>query len=144
MLKQLAVFVENQSGSLRKVTMALHEKNVNIYAFASFDTPEFGILRMLVDHPEQAKEALTSQGFVTKICDVIAVELPDEQGGLDSLLAALHDSNISINYTYSSFGRMSKIPAVVIHTEEVYETDNVLRSKGFSCRDSFTESADQE
>ena len=138
MLKQLAVFVENQSGSLRKVTMALHEKNVNIYAFASFDTPEFGILRMLVDHPEQAKEALTSQGFV------IAVELPDEQGGLDSLLAALHDSNISINYTYSSFGRMSKIPAVVIHTDEVYETENVLRSKGFSCMDSFTESADQE
>ncbi len=39
---------------------------------------------------------------------------------------------------------MSKIPAVVIHTDEVYETENVLRSKGFSCMDSFTESADQE
>ena len=50
MLKQLAVFVENQAGSLRKVTMTLHEQKVNIYAFASFDTPEFGILRMLVDN----------------------------------------------------------------------------------------------
>lgn len=139
MLKQLAVFVENQSGSLRKVTMVLHGLDINIYAFASFDTPEFGILRMLVDQPERAKDALTSQGFVTRVCDVIAVELPDEQGGMDSLLAALHESNISINYTYSSFGRMSKIPAVVIHSDEVYETENVLRSKGFACMDSFDE-----
>ena len=138
MLKQLAVFVENQSGSLRKVTMVLHGLDINIYAFASFDTPEFGILRMLVDQPEKAKDALTSQGFVTRVCDVIAVELPDEQGGMDSLLAALHESNISINYTYSSFGRMSQIPAVVIHTDEVYETENVLRSKGFACMDSFS------
>ncbi len=137
MLKQLAVFVENRSGSLQKVTMALHEKHINIYAFASFDTPEFGILRMLVDRAEEAKEALTSQGFVTKVCDVIAVELPDEQGGLDSLLAALYESNISINYTYSSFGRMSRIPAVVIHTDEVYETENVLKSKGFTCMESL-------
>lgn len=137
MLKQLAVFVENQSGSLRKVTMALHGRGINIYAFSSFDTPEFGILRMLVDRPEEAKEALTSQGFVTKICDVIAVELPDEQGGLDSLLAALHESNISINYTYSSFGRMSKIPAVVIHSDDIYETESVLKAKGFTCMDDF-------
>ncbi len=138
MLKQLAVFVENQSGSLRKVTMVLHGLDINIYAFASFDTPEFGIVRMLVDQPEKAKDALTSQGFVTRVCDVIAVELPDEQGGMDSLLAALHESNISINYTYSSFGRMSQIPAVVIHSDEVYETENVLRSKGFACMDSFS------
>ena len=48
MLKQLAVFVENESGSLRKVTMALHSEKINIYASASFDTPEFGILRMVV------------------------------------------------------------------------------------------------
>lgn len=137
MLKQLAVFVENRSGSLRKVTMALHEKHINIYAFASFDTPEFGILRMLVDRAEEAKEALTSQGFVTKVCDVIAVELPDEQGGLDSLLAALYESNVSINYTYSSFGRMSKIPAVVIHTDDIYEAENVLKSKGFTCMESL-------
>ena len=137
MLKQLAVFVENQAGSLRKVTMTLHEQKVNIYAFASFDTPEFGILRMQVDNPEKAKEALTSRGFVTKICDVIAVELPDEQGGMDRLLAALYESNISINYTYSSFGRMSRIPAVVLHSDEVFETENVLKSKGFTCMESL-------
>lgn len=139
MLKQLAVFVENESGSLRKVTMALRSEKINIYASASFDTPEFGILRMVVNEPEKAKDALTSQGFVTKLGEVIAVQLPDEEGGMDSLLAALHASNVSINYTYSSFGRMSKLPAVILHTDEIFETENVLRSKGFHCMDSLND-----
>lgn len=139
MLKQLAVFVENESGSLRKVTMALRSEKINIYASASFDTPEFGILRMVVNEPEKAKEALTRQGFVTKLGEVIAVQLPDEEGGMDSLLAALHASNVSINYTYSSFGRMSKLPAVILHTDEIFETENVLRSKGFHCMDSLND-----
>lgn len=137
MLKQLAVFVENQPGSLRKVTMAIHGKNINIYAFSSFDTPEFGILRMVVDQPELAKSELTSKGFVTKICDVIAIEVPDEQGGMDELLGCLYDSNISINYTYSSFGRMSKVPAVIIHSDDIFETEAVLKSKGFNCMTSL-------
>lgn len=139
MLKQLAVFVENQPGSLRKVTTALHEKEVNIYAFASFDTPEFGILRMVVDQPEVAKEQLTGKGFVTKICDVIAIELPDEQGGMDHVLGCLYDSNISINYTYSSFGRMSAIPAVILHSDDIYETEEVLKRKGFTCMNTLCE-----
>lgn len=139
MLKQLAVFVENQPGSLRKVTTALHEKKVSIYAFASFDTPEFGILRMVVDQPEVAKAQLTSKGFVTKICDVIAIELPDEQGGMDHLLGSLYDSNISINYTYSSFGRMSAIPAVILHSDDIFETEEVLRRKGFTCMTTLCE-----
>lgn len=139
MLKQLAVFVENQSGNLRRVTEALHGQGINIYAFASFDTPEFGILRMMADQPEKAKEVLTSRGFVTRVCEVIVVKLPDEEGGLDKMLHALQESNININYTYSSFGRNSKAPAVVIHTDEIFETENVLKTKGFTCMGSFIE-----
>ncbi|MFV0528704.1 MAG: amino acid-binding protein [Lachnospiraceae bacterium] len=133
MLKQLAIFVENRPGSLREITSSLHEQAINIYAFSSFDTPEFGILRMVVDKPDEAKAKLTQQGFVTRVSEVIAVELEDEQGGMDHLLGALQESNISINYAYSSFGRMSHIPAIIVHTNEIDETEEVLISKGFQC-----------
>ena len=43
-MKQISVFVENQPGSLMRVTSALSEAKINIRAIASFDTPEFGIL----------------------------------------------------------------------------------------------------
>ena len=56
MIRQLSVFVENKPGSLMDVTSRLTEAHVNIRAVASFDTPEFGILRLVVDQPEVGKE----------------------------------------------------------------------------------------
>lgn len=131
MIKQVAVFVENKPGSLRDVTAALHEKKVNIHAFAYFDTPEFCIFRMIADKPKEVKSVLTAKGCVTKICDVIAVELEDELGGLDGLLDTLADSNISINYTYTSFRRKHQIPVVILYTEDIFESESILKRKGF-------------
>ena len=78
MIRQLSVFVENKPGSLMDVTSRLTEAHVNIRAVASFDTPEFGILRLVVDQPEVGKEYLTHQGFVVRVHEVMGVELVDE------------------------------------------------------------------
>ncbi|MGI6068891.1 MAG: amino acid-binding protein [Blautia sp.] len=132
MLKQLAVFVENKPGSLKKITAMIRDTQVNIYAFVSFDNPEFSIFRMVVDQPEEVKSYLTSKGCVAKVCDVIAIELEDHSGGLDRVLEALSESNISINYTYSSFCRGNQRAVVIIHSEEIYETEEILTRKGFT------------
>ena len=133
MLKQVAVFVENQPGSLRKVTTQLHQEGISIYAFTSYDTPEFGILRVVVDDPLKAKEILTAKGFVNKICDVIAIQLNDEKGAMDSVLSSLMDSNVNINYIYSSFGYEDRKSAVIVHTDDIFEAENILKNKGFAC-----------
>ena len=133
MLKQVAVFVENQPGSLRKVTTELHKEGISIYAFTSYDTPEFGILRMVVDDPLKAKEILTAKGCVNKICDVIAIQLNDEKGAMDSVLSSLMDSNVNINYIYSSFGYEDQQSAVIVHTDDIFEAENILKNKGFAC-----------
>ena len=133
MLKQVAVFVENQPGSLRKVTTELHKEGISIYAFTSYDTPEFGILRMVVDDPLKAKEILTSKGFVNKICDVIAIQLNDEKGAMDKVLNSLMESNVNINYIYSSFGYEDQQSAVIVHTDDIFEAENILKNKGFAC-----------
>lgn len=133
MLKQVAVFVENQPGSLRKVTTELHKEGISIYAFTSYDTPEFGILRMVVDDSLKAKEILTSKGFVNKICDVIAIQLNDEKGAMDKVLNSLMESNVNINYIYSSFGYEDQRSAVIVHTDDIFEAENILKNKGFAC-----------
>lgn len=131
MLKQLAVFVENKPGSLRKITTMIRETNVNIFAFVTFDNPEFSIFRMILAKPEEVKKALENQGCISLVSEVIAVELEDHSGGLDLVLETLADSNISINYTYSSFRRGSGKPIIIIHTDEIYETEEILNRKGF-------------
>ena len=82
MIRQLSVFVENEPGSMMRVTSVLTESHINIRAISTFDTPEFGIMRLVVDEPECAKESLTAKGFVTRITEVVGAELKDEKGNL--------------------------------------------------------------
>ncbi len=119
MLKQLSVFVENEIGSLAKITTVLRENGINLRAISSFDSPEFGIMRMIVDKPEYTKEILTSKGFVVKITDVLAVELEDKPGDLDRVLNIISIAGLTINYIYSFVIRDGKSPLMVIHLDNM-------------------------
>lgn len=126
MIKQLSVFVENRTGSLMDVTTALTEAHINIRAVASFDTPEFAILRLVVDDEEKAKEYLTSKGFVVRVSEVIGVELEDEKGNLNHMLTILAEGHISLNYIYSFVIREEKAPVMIFHTDDVKKAVEIL------------------
>ena len=130
MIKQLSVFVENEIGSLAKITTVLKEEGMNLRAISSFDSPEFGIMRMIVDKPEYTKEILTSKGFVVKITEVLAVELEDKPGDLDRVLNIISNSGLAINYIYSFVIRDGKAPLMVIHLDNMEKADLTLRVNG--------------
>ena len=76
------------------MTSAIREAGISIRAVASFDTPEFGIMRIIVDQPDEALEVLKENGFIVRIGNVMAVELEDRQGSLDEVLEVLSGGNI--------------------------------------------------
>lgn len=126
MIKQLSVFVENRPGSLMSVTQALTEGHINIRAVSSSDTPEFAILRLVVDKAEEAKDFLTSKGFVVRIHEVIGAELKDEKGNLNYMLEVLAKGSISINYIYSFVIRDGAAPVMVLSTDDVEKALQIL------------------
>ncbi|HJA13402.1 MAG TPA: ACT domain-containing protein [Candidatus Mediterraneibacter merdipullorum] len=128
MIRQISVFVENQPGSMRKVTSVLTDARVNIRAISTFDTPEFGILRLVVDDPVRAKESLTEKGFVTRVSDVIGAELKDEKGNLNQMLSILADGEINVDYIYSFVIREGKAPVMVFSTDDFEKAERVLRA----------------
>lgn len=128
MIKQLSVFVENRPGSLMEVTSALTAAHINIRAVASFDTPEFGILRLVVDKPKEAKEYLTAKGFVVRIHEVIGVELKDEKGNLNQMLSIIAEGEINITYIYSFVIREEKAPVMVFNTDDFEKAEKVLKA----------------
>ncbi len=132
MLKQISVFVENQAGSLMNVTSALKDNNISIRAIASFDTPEFAILRLIVDKPEEAKEALAKLGFIVRLNEVMAIELEDKVGNLNDLLTTLATNEISINYIYSFVIRQNQAPVMVLNTDKPEEAAKILEREGFN------------
>lgn len=118
-MKQLSVFVENKLGSIAQVTGALKEANINIRALASFDSPTYGILRIVVDKPEEGMLLLHEKQFAAKITDVLAFELQDNPGALDEALNCLTDAGISINYIYSFVLRQQAEPLMVMHVSDM-------------------------
>ncbi len=128
MIRQISVFVENQPGSMMNVTSVLSEEHVNIRAISTFDTPEFGIMRLVVDDPVRAKESLTRKGFVTRISEVIGAELKDEKGNLNQMLKILADGQINVNYIYSFVIREEKAPVMVFSTDDFDKAQKVLRA----------------
>ena len=105
---------------------ALTEAHINIRAVSSSDTPEFAILRLVVDNAEEARNYLMSKGFIVRISEVIGVELQDEKGNLNHMLSILAEGAISINYIYSFVIRDGKSPVMIFHTDDVEKAVSIL------------------
>lgn len=131
MIQQLSVFIQNEIGSLAGVTTVLKENTINIRAISSFDTPEFTILRMVVDQPVKAKEQLINKGYAVKMSDAIAVELVDKPGVLNQLFRVIADNELAINYIYSFVIREGKAPWIIVNTEDLKRTKALLIENGF-------------
>lgn len=131
MLKQLSIYAENKKGALQIITAALFEEGINIWGSVTNDSAEYGIIRMVVSDPVKASRKLAEKGYLCRLTDVIAVETEDKPGALNTLLTALIESNINVDYTYLSFNRDSSMPVMILHTEGTEEVESCLKSKGF-------------
>ncbi|MBR1914668.1 MAG: ACT domain-containing protein, partial [Lachnospiraceae bacterium] len=74
-IKQLSIFLENRPGTLDAALGVIKDAGVNISALSLADTSEFGLLRIIVDRPDDAKQALRSAGYTSSINEVLSVEL---------------------------------------------------------------------
>ena len=100
-MQQLSVFVQNHPGALADVTQALAEKSINIRAFSLYDTPDFNILRLITDKPEETRALLQEKGFFCKETQVLGIALRDRPGELNAILQLLKGGGIQIAYIYS-------------------------------------------
>jgi hypothetical protein len=124
-IKQLSIFLENKSGRLTEVTEALASAHINISAFSVADTADYGILRMIVNKPEQAEQLLKAKGLSVHITEVIGLVVPNEPGGLHRALQILSSEGISVEYMYAF--ALSDRATVIIRTEAVQQTITVLQ-----------------
>lgn len=129
-LKQISIFLENRKGRLQKALSILKNAGINIRALSIADTSEFGILRMIVPDPEKAKEVLEQSNFVVKMNEVIAVEVPDEPGGLDGILEVLNKGDMNIEYLYAFVEKNEEKAIVVLRTEDIEAGIEALKEVG--------------
>lgn len=131
MIRQLSIFIRNEIGSVAGVTAILKNHNINLRAIASFDTPEFAILRIVVDRPEDAKKLLIANGYAVTMSEAIAVELLDKPGVLHDMLQVIADEGLGVNYIYSIVFRSENVPLIILNTDDLEKTKSILKDKGY-------------
>ena len=130
-IKQLSIFVENRRGGLVAITDLLAGHGIDMSALSIADTRDFGILRLIVDDTEKAKEALESNNVLVKVTEVVAIEVPDKPGELSRALAVLDEEGINVEYLYAFLSATGQGAYVVIRVEDNTAAEAALTSAGF-------------
>jgi hypothetical protein len=130
MAKQISVFLENKAGRLSHVTRVLGDSGINIRALSIADTSDFGILRLIVNDPNEAYRILKEAGFTVSETDVIAVQVPDSPGGLATVLEQMAEENINIEYLYAFIGTSEKDALVIFKVEDFEKARETFIKKG--------------
>ncbi len=126
MIKQISVFLENKSGRLVRVAQVLGEAKINIRGLSIADTSDFGILRMIVDQPDKAIVELKDKGIMATVTEVIAMEVPDNPGGLATILSYMQDAGINIEYIYSFIEKPTNNALIMMRVEKIPDAIAVL------------------
>lgn len=130
-IKQLSVFVENKSGRLADITAILAKANIDIRALSIADTTDFGILRLVVDKPDEAEKTLKEAGLTVTLTDVLAVGIPDRPGGFASAMKVLAAENIGIEYMYAFVARAADRAYMIMRVKDNKQVCEILEKNGF-------------
>ena len=130
-VKQVSVFVENQPGRLTAILGVLAGKGLSLRALQVGDTSEFGIVRMIVDNPDSALEALREAGFTSRMDWILSAQIPNVPGGLlNSVVSPLAEAGINLKYFYAYIeqGKGDKA-LVVLKTDDLERSEEILKSR---------------
>ena len=129
-VEQLAIFLENKSGRLAAITKILSDSGINIRALSVADTADFGILRVIVDQTDKAKQVLKDAGFTVGLTDVVAVEVADKPGGLSEVLAVLNQVEINVEYMYAFVEKSGQNAVIIFRFDDADTAIEVLQNAG--------------
>jgi hypothetical protein len=129
-VEQISVFLENKAGRLAEVTKVLGEGGINIRALSLADTTDFGILRLIVDQYDKAREVLKQHGFTVGKTEVVAIEVPDRPGGLAWVLQILSDSDVNVEYMYAFVQHSGKNAVIIFRFDNLERAIELLQQQG--------------
>ena len=127
-VKLVAIFTENKSGQLARVTALLKEANINIrwVTIASSDT--FGVIKLLVNEPDLAFRQLKHNALPVSLLEVVAVEVEDKPGGLWTVASVLGQAGVNIE---NASGIVTQGRAVLlIEVQDVARAKSTLQAQG--------------
>lgn len=123
-------FCRKQTRRLADITAVLAKNSIDIRALSVADTSDYGILRLIVNDPKSAVEALRSEGMTASATQVLGIIIPDEPGGLARAIKVLSDAQISVEYAYAFITPSVGNAYVIIRVEDNDKASEILKGAG--------------
>jgi hypothetical protein len=127
-VKVVAVFAENRPGQAASVTGILARASINIRCITVASSGTYGVMKLLVNNPEDACRALKEGGFASTMIDVIAVEMADKPGALHQVAECLSAHNINLANTSGFVANNRAI--LVLEVQDPVQAANILTQEG--------------
>ena len=99
-VNQISIFLENKYGKLSEVLELLSSANIRIIAATVADTSDYGILRIIVNDPQQAYKILKDNNVSANLTDVLAIVTGSKAGSFANALNCFTRAGVSIEYMY--------------------------------------------
>jgi hypothetical protein len=132
-VKQIVLGVKNRQGELSRIIGHLYENDVRVCAFWVGTENEKATLRFIANDPEAAMSVLTGLGYKAKTKNVIAAQIPDHPGGLNTILKILHAANINILQVFPSLDVQNA--ALILEVEKTKEAVKALQDNWINLYD---------
>ena len=131
-VEQISVFLENKPGSLELATRVLKDNQINIRTLSLAETVDFGILRLIVNDVEKNNQVLKDAGFRVSKTIVVAVEVPDQPGGLHTIMEVLHQEGINVEYIYAFVEKSGQNAVIIFRFDNPDKAIEVLQANNLT------------
>ncbi|HHD63285.1 MAG TPA: amino acid-binding protein, partial [Desulfobulbaceae bacterium] len=96
------------------------------------DTADFGILRLIVIKVDLARKVLKENGFTVGKTNVIAVEVPDQAGGLAGVLKTVETEGLNVEYMYAFVNKTGENAVLIFRFDEMDKAIQSLQKAGLT------------
>ena len=131
-IRQISIFLENRPGQLSAICRDLADADINIATLSLADTSDFGIVRMIVDDHEKAKQVLSGKGHVVNVREVLAVCVPDRPGGMAEVMQVLDKAGANIEYSYAFAFHRGEKAVLVFRFSDNAKAEAALKTAGYT------------
>ncbi len=129
-INQISVFIENKPGKLAEFTDILSKNNIDMRAMSIAETPDFGVLRIIVNDSYNAACVIREAGYVFSITPVLAVAIPDEPGSLGKILNIMGQGDVNLEYLYAFTAPKKDWAYMVFRVQDNEKAIDVLSKNG--------------
>ncbi len=127
---QVSVFAENKPGKIERITRVLAENSINIRAITISDSGEYGIIKLLLDKPEDGCEVLKRDGVAATLKEIVAVKMDDKPGGLFSVARIIREAGVNVEDAYGFILESGKSAVFIFQVDNVRQVENILQDAG--------------